>query len=266
MDELLSESIGQRFNHNVQSVRVLDEIFEYNLTLETLDGILCHNGEMPSDSYRPRGIRDFADFDERVKSCKADSGYIRKLIPATKEGCLVRICDMIAYLGKDRQDYVRAGLGEESDFAPSKLMENNSQIIHNLSVNIIENSIFGDCIRMDESHYAELKKVKEENYRVIYMTDKVRRYYDDTVRPMMKQLFDRFVADLKNKNESSVIYKHHIDFIDKKLSYKGGAAKYLSTPQEIIAADYIASMTDSYFLDVHSELFGIRIHSYFHGL
>ena len=66
LDELLRERIGLGFSHNVQSVRVLDKIFEYNLTLETLDGILCHNGEMPSDSYRPAGIKDFADFDMPV--------------------------------------------------------------------------------------------------------------------------------------------------------------------------------------------------------
>lgn len=264
LDELLKESVGLCFNHNVQSVRILDKIFRYNLTLETLDGILCHNGEMPSDNYTPAPLKDFADFDERVFACIKDGEYIKKLVPATKEGCVVRICDMIAYLGKDRQDYVRAGLGEESDFAKSELAENNAALINNFCVNIVENSVDGDCIRMDGEHFAALKELKDENYNTIYLTDKVVKYYGDTIRPMMTRLFKRLVSDIKNGDESSLVYRHHINFVDKKTKYiKGAIESYLREEPELIVADYLASCSDDYFLALYEELFGIRVKGYF---
>lgn len=45
LDIICQEKLGVHFLHNVHSVRVLDEIFKYNISLQTLDGILCHNGE-----------------------------------------------------------------------------------------------------------------------------------------------------------------------------------------------------------------------------
>ena len=266
LDDLLYGASGFRFNHNVQSVRVLDTVFRYNLTLETLDGILCHNGEMPSDAYLPRGIRDFGYFDDEVKKCMKDSAHIKTLVPATKEGCLVRVCDMIAYLGKDRQDYERAGLGTIEDFPENELLAYNSQIINNLCVNVVENSLFTDGICLDEKHFTEKKKKKKVNYDTIYKSEKVVKYYSDTIRPMMTRIFGRAIDDLKKKDENSVIYRHHIDFINNRLKTAGGAENYLKEPPELIVADYIASMSDSYFLELYSHLFGIRVNGYFDGV
>ena len=266
LDDLLFGSSGFRFNHNVQSVRVLDTVFRYNLTLETLDGILCHNGEMPSDVYRPRGIQGFVVFDREVGKCMRDSSHIKTLVPATKEGCLVRVCDMIAYLGKDRQDYERAGLGKQEDFPESELLAYNSQIINNLCVNIVENSLFADGIYLDKKHFDELKNIKKVNYDTIYKSEKVIKYYSDTIRPMMTRIFERCLDDLKRHDEDSVIYRHHIDFVNSRLRYAGGAKMYLTEPPELIVADYIASMSDSYFLELYSHLFGIRVNGYFDGI
>ncbi len=264
LDELLRDSIGLRFNHNVQSVRILDKIFRYNLTLETLDGILCHNGEMPSDNYTPIPLKDFADFDERVAACMKDSGNIKKLIPATKEGCVVRICDMIAYLGKDRQDYIRAGLGEEKDFCKNDYAENNAALINNFCVNIVNNSWDGECIRMDEKHFETLTNLKKENYNTIYLADKVVKHYDDTIRPMMTRLFEKLVDDLKKGDESSFVFRHHIKFVDDRTKYIDGAIdEYLRESPELIVADYLASCSDDYFLALYEELFGIKIKGYF---
>ena len=53
LNELYNGNTGRYFNHNVHSVRVLDQIFNLNLSMETLDGILCHNGEMELEKYKP---------------------------------------------------------------------------------------------------------------------------------------------------------------------------------------------------------------------
>ena len=101
---------GRYFNHNVHSVRVLDGILKRNVSLQTLDGILCHNGEFAMKEYRPAPMQGFREFDEKYYACYTDQTNIKRLVPYTMEACVVRICDMIAYLGQDRQDARRANL------------------------------------------------------------------------------------------------------------------------------------------------------------
>ena len=101
------------FMHNVQSVRTLmvleDNGKGKNLTVQTLDGILCHNGEFVQDFYRPKQ-KTKDDFLNDYYSCYKDASYIKKLVPMTLEGCVVRISDIIGYLGRDIEDAVRLGL------------------------------------------------------------------------------------------------------------------------------------------------------------
>lgn len=106
---------GRFFNHNVHSVRVLDKIFNLNISLDTLDGILCHNGELELKEYRPAALSGFGEFDKKVEGCYIDRENVKKLIPSTLEGCVVRVSDIIAYIGKDRQDAQRVGVDFEFD-------------------------------------------------------------------------------------------------------------------------------------------------------
>ena len=59
LDELYFGYSGRHFAHNVHSVRVLDGIFPYNLTLQTLNGIIAHNGEMECELYDPKPLKTF---------------------------------------------------------------------------------------------------------------------------------------------------------------------------------------------------------------
>ena len=53
--------------------------------------------------YHPKPLESFEEFDRQIEACFADKKNVRKLVPATLEGCVMRISDIIAYLGKDRQ-------------------------------------------------------------------------------------------------------------------------------------------------------------------
>ena len=110
LNVLYHNSTGKYFNHNVHSVRVLDKIFNLNISLQTLDGILCHNGEFECKEYIPSTLNNFNEFDKKVEKCYTDQSAIKHLIPSTLEGCVVRISDMIAYIGKDRQDAIKTKL------------------------------------------------------------------------------------------------------------------------------------------------------------
>ena len=69
LDELYHAHTGRHFLHNIHSVRVLDKIHPYNLTLETLNGIATHNGELELAEYHPIPVKDFAEFDAIMEKC-----------------------------------------------------------------------------------------------------------------------------------------------------------------------------------------------------
>ena len=267
LNELYHANTGRYFNHNVHSVRVLDRIFNLNLTLQTLDGILCHNGEFECREYRPAPLDNFAEFDKKVEECYVDQSAIKRLVPSTLEACVVRVCDMIAYLGKDRQDAVKARLiKDESVFNPSPIGSFNAAIINNLIVNIVENSIGKDYIRLDDVHFNALKSSKYENYEKIYNDGEVADRYDMIIKPMFRRVYSALLDMLIKEDTSSVIYKHHIDFVNSRRAVKD----YAATEKNQIVVDYIASMTDDYFIDLYEFLFGessgIEYTSYFEDM
>lgn len=254
LDELYSSHTGRHFSHNIHSVRVLDKIFPYNITLQTLDGIAAHNGELECIEYRPRPLESFDEFDELIESCYQDNNNIKKLVPSTLEGCVVRISDIIAYLGKDRQDAERAGIIEgNEDFDNGIIGRNNAEIINNLSVNIIENSYGKDYIKLDEKYFKALSEAKKQNYDVIYRDKKVKQALENIIRPMMGEIYERLLDDLLRGNRDSPVFSHHISYVNKA-HYKR-KEPYENSDPDTIVADYIASMTDDYFIDLHSYLF-----------
>lgn len=253
LDELLFSNTGRHFCHNIQSVRVLDKIFPYNITLQTLNGIAAHDGELELSEYHPKPLDSFEEFDGQIEACFADKKNVRKLVPATLEGCVMRISDIIAYLGKDRQDAERAHIVSNAEFESGAIGSYNAEIINNLIVNIVENSYKKPYIKMDEEHFAALKKAKADNYELIYKNDSVKSAMRETVKPMMSKVYEKLLSDFINGNSASPIFTHHISFVNK-VHYKRDIPYEETEPNQLVT-DYIASMTDDYFVDLYSYLF-----------
>lgn len=253
LDELLFEHTGRHFSHNIHSVRVLDSIYPYNISLQTLNGIAAHDGEMELLEYYPKALDDFETFDAQIEACYIDKSNVKKLVPATLEGCVMRISDIIAYLGKDRQDAEKAQLINNKDFEPSAIGTYNAEIINNLIVNIIENSYGKPYIKMDENHFEALKKAKADNYMLIYKNDSVNDVLQNTVKPMMSDVYAKLLDDLIKGNLASPIFSHHIDYVNS--AHYARSIPYESTEPNQIVTDYVASMTDDYFIDLYEYLF-----------
>lgn len=252
LDGVYREKTGRRFFHNIHSVRVLDKIFPLNITLQTLDGIASHNGEMELERYEPATLNSFDEFDNIIESCYIDGANVYKMIPSTLEGCIVRISDIIAYLGKDRQDATRSNPLNLTAFSDYGIGVINSEIINNLIVNIIENSYNKPYIKLDKTHFEALKQAKKDNYDIIY-NDKVNKESDKVIKIMLEKLYDKLYLDLVNNNLSAPIFTHHIDYINKP--YYKRETPYLETEFNQIVVDYIASMTDDYFIELFNHLF-----------
>ena len=244
---------GRYFNHNVHSVRVLDRVFRYNISLQTLDGILCHNGELELEEYRPSKLDNFDDFDRIFEACYTENASA-KLVPSTLEGCVVRISDIIAYLGKDRQDAERARLIKNNEvFNDNAIGTFNAKIINNLIVNIVENSYGKDYIKMDKEYYTALKQGKKENYELIYMTETVGSI-TKIIEPMFEKIYAKCLNDILVKDKSSVIYKHHIEYVKNNNRFYKDFDYETEEPNQIVV-DYIASMTDDYMMELYYHLF-----------
>ena len=77
--------------------------------------------------------------------------------------------------------------------------------------------------------------------------------FDDCINPMMEELYYRLLKDVKEKNKNSVIYRHHVNFVNE--TYYDRPYPYENTEPNQIVVDFIASMTDDYFIDLYEFLF-----------
>ncbi len=253
LNEIYHAHTGRFFSHSLQSVRVLDSVFPYNISLQTLNGIASHNGEIECEKYEPRPLESFEEFDRILEMCVVDKRNFEYLLPATLEAAVVRLSDIIAYLGKDRQDAVRAKIADESMFVDEDIGSINAEIINNLVVNVIENSYGKQYIMLDSRHFKALQKSKKDNYNKIYNRAAEFARLDTTIKPMMVDIYDQLFDDLKNCRTSSPIYTHHIDYVNT--AHYTRRIPYESSDPHQIVVDYIASMTDDYFIELHKYLF-----------
>ncbi len=253
------------FNHNVHSAKIFRQILKENVSLQTLSGIISHNGEKVCREYAPSTLTTFEEFDALLERCYVQKDYYKTLRPNTLEGCVVRLSDMIAYAGRDRLDLYHARLIGEAKFREERLIgTKNRDYISNLIANIIKNSINSPSLNMDEAVYRDMQDFIAENYEVIYSTRELNEPYETQIKPLMEGLFARFIDDLQSGKEDSPVVYHYLRDPAVAGAYDEG------TPPAEIVTDFIASMTDDYFIDVcrllhiDDEVLGkIRYHEYF---
>ena len=255
LSQCLHERTGRFFNHNVHSVRVLDQLYRRNVSLQTLDGVLCHNGEFAQQVLETGELASFDELDRLVEACNRDEATIKTLRPSTLEGCVVRVCDMIAYVGKDRQDALDMGVIESLDVFESEVIgTDNARIINNLTVDIVNNSYGRDRIAMSKSVFDDLKRAKRQNYEIIYDREGMARGNGNIVEEMFEEMYARLLADAVEGNESSPVFKHHVASLAAK-SRSIDARSYAEIDPNQIVVDYLASMTDDYFVSLYRHLF-----------
>lgn len=255
LSECYHAHTGRFFNHNVHSVRVLDQLYRRNVSLQTLDGVLCHNGEFAQQVLETGTTATFGQLDELVEACTSDERAIGSLRPSTLEGCVVRVADMIAYVGKDRADAIDMGVLPSLDaFESDFIGQSNACIINNLTVDIVNHSYGHDRIAMSEEAFADLKRAKRQNYELIYDREGDVLGEGNVVRDMFAQLYERLLADVQAGNESSPVFKHHVAALCAK-SRSITPEGYLATEPNQVVVDYLASMTDSYFAALYNHLF-----------
>jgi len=230
------------FSHNVHSLYIVEKLSYkgkgMNLTLQTKDAIVSHNGEIDEDRLAPdrnKTERDVMNYMDREFIPDASD------VPMTLEGCVIRMSDTIAYIGTDIEDAIRLGLLSRSHIPEnvSKVLgKNNSTIIDTLVKDIIVNSWNKNHLEFSERTANALRELKRFNYQAIYLNEKLKPERKK-IEKGFNILFETFSEDLEQSNRNSDIFRH---FLDQKNE------NYISeTKNAEKVRDFIASMTDRYF-------------------
>ncbi len=236
------------FQHNIQSVRFLDHLERkgrgWNLTLQTLDGILCHDGEVHANRISPQWEKDFTTHDAELLAKQNDPTL--HIAPMTYEGCTVRMADTVAYIGRDIEDAITLGLIIREDIPHScqKILgRSNGEIVYTLVTDLIANSRIPNnanesgYIGFSEKIGEQLKILKQFNYKNIYLHPSTKKNLP-LIKNCYNALFSTYLNRLENGNS-----RGPVDLMTNM------DPAYLAThPPAAMVCDYIAGMTDDFFL------------------
>lgn len=252
LDRLCQENDVGHFRHNAQSVKFLMEIEQrgngLNLTLQVLDGILCHNGEFISECYQPAPEKSWPDFFAEYNRCWQD-GDLKRLKPFTLEGCVVRVSDVIAYIGRDIEDAISVNLISREDIPEeitAVLGTTNREIVDHLIKDLIKNSFGKNYLRFSPRTLNALLALREFNFRKIYLNPK-KQTQDHKIANMFRLLFQKYLSCLQSGELSSAIYTNFLNHMKPEYREKTAPAR--------IVVDFISGMTDAYFQNKFKELF-----------
>jgi dGTPase len=243
------------FFHNVQSVQFLDRIEDCDLTMQVLDGILCHNGEADDIRISPEPCGNWTSFDRKVQDNREGQ---RSHAPMTLEGCIVKFADTIAYIGRDIQDAKEIGLINEDVCFPNNCREvfspdggviTNAVIINTLIYDLLENT---DCEDKGYISYSKdvekalisLRHFSQDNiYNNPLLTTERKK-----IDLMYQTLFTHYLDDLEEGRKDSKIVT---DFLET--DWISPSYVHCSTPAELVR-DFMAGMTDRYFAKRYEEI------------
>ena len=236
------------FHHNLQSIQFLDCIEKngkgWNLSLQTMDAIICHNGEVHSKKLFPQKNRTFKDFDIMLDKMKQKKACDK--IPMTMEGCVVRMADTISYIGRDLEDAIRLRLVKREDIPDicrKTLGQTNGSIVFNLVTDLISNSMNQPFIGFSHDISQALKRLKAFNYKYIYKNPVIKKHLS-SIEDIFNFLFEKYLSILEKNLENK---KHDAKIFSKFLN--GMSVQYReNTSNPEIVRDYISGMTDSYFI------------------
>lgn len=179
---VLNELVKGGFQHNIQSVRVVEILENLNLCRETIDGILTHSW-----------------------------GYS----PKTPEAQTVQLADKIAYINHDIEDSIRAGIIAESDL-PKDCIEYFSSVqskrLNKMIMEIISNSMGKPNVAMSDEGWHYTTKLREWMFDNVYI-DSPAKLEERKASRVIRELFFLYSDMLKPVCDESRIERVVTDYI-----------------------------------------------------
>lgn len=181
----------------------------------------------------------------KPRKSKPESG----ILPSTLEGCLVRVSDLIAYVGRDIEDAIEMRILKREKLPPEAtclLGNSNKDIINYLVMDVIHHSFDKSDIQFSPEAYEAMILLKKNNERKIYRHKSIQQQ-EEKFKRIVAELFEGYLSDLEKGSENSTIYRDFLLHMNDR--YKS------ETPHARVVADYIAGMTDRFVLDQYLHRF-----------
>lgn len=241
------------FIHEVNSYRVVEYLANngkgLNLTYGVKDGIICHNGENFEQSLKPNQEKNNLD---KISD--------RKCVPTTYEGCIVRLSDKIAYLGRDIEDAIIAGFikWDSIPLIVSKQLGNsNGEIINTLVEDVIKYTKDKSEVGFSKEKHEIMVALRDFNYKYIYGHAKIMEY-KKMGEKIIKSLFDYLLDLYDSYGNDYEKYEISNILIDRQFGrYINKMEEFYRTngnaPYKIVT-DYVSGMTDLFALDCMKQI------------
>lgn len=272
LSKISEKDIGKTFWHERNGMEIVDKIVlleddkqniqNLNLTYGVKDGIISHCGEIDENSLKPR--------DEYINLY--DYNFPNQYKPYTWEGCVVKIADKIAYLGRDIQDAITLGILDEHLKELHDLVNmgendtiNNTIIINNLVYDLCENSNEIDGLRFSDKAFEFMNKLKKFNSKNIYSDERLKPSTDyfELILTTIYNILKKYYTD---KEHIKKIYPEIIEEfegwlkmywnIDRNETCKNEVIFNLEKEKDFYQAIiyYISGMTDNYAIDTYNKI------------
>lgn len=273
------------FWHGKHSLRILDDIAtkldfqgnhsNLNLTYAVRDGVISHSGKIEKNGLMPRS--EYINLPEITKNNRHN--------PFTWEGCVVRISDDIAYLGKDLEDAIN-----NKFLDPKKINElrkkikhetglkfdeiNNTVLINHFVNDLCSNSSPEKGLRFSNPTFKLMHIVKNFNYENIYHPkDAIQGPYYDLAINTIFNTIDKYykgqdtLLELKKLRETKpalansfsnwlIKYSNISPLKKAKGKYQNKNLYDINNPQDykLSIIEYIASLTDTDAKNIFEEI------------
>jgi dGTPase len=225
------------FVHALQSCRLFTDIEPLHLGLAVYDGFLCHDGAMNGNILMPQFGKTW---EEHAKDKKQKKNYPdQNLLPSTLEGCLVKICDTMSYIGRDIEDAISLGIIAREDIPTTILGATNREILGYLAADIIRNSYDKDYIAISEETFEALKMLRRFNFTHIYNHPRL-KVESAKIKLSYRILFEWLLGDLNDNGKQSYLWTHYL--------HKRPETYLEQTLPVQMVIDYISGMTDNFFV------------------
>ncbi|HEY4832365.1 MAG TPA: deoxyguanosinetriphosphate triphosphohydrolase, partial [Waddliaceae bacterium] len=241
--KLSEEYANTVFAHSWQSCRLLSSIEPLNLGLAVYDGFLCHDGGIGTTKLTPRYGKTWQDHFDDLEQKLADPAV--NIIPGTLEGCLVKLCDTMSYIGRDIEDAINMGIISRDQIPKTCLGKTNGEILTFLACDMISESYEREYIAISQEAHDALCLLRGFNFKQIYMHPKL-KVESIKVERSFRILFEFLLRDYQKMSKKSFIWQEF-------LSNKPEEYVIQSEPARMVV-DYISGMTDSFFVRTLEKL------------
>ena len=269
-EEILNQKMDGNggFNHNFQALKILTILEKkymdfngLNLTYETLDGILKHNG--PVVGQIPSYIKEFVNF---------FNGNIK--YQGSFESQIAAVCDDIAYNNNDIDDGLYAGLFnidelEELEIikeAFGKIRFNKSKSPERFKYELIRkliNLMVDDLIRNTKKNIEKMNIktaqdiLEAKNSLVIFSEEMIEK--EKKLKAFLKnKMYNHPRVKTMNFKAKKIISDLFDLFIDEPYLLPVSWRDFENEKEKFVnVADYISGMTDNYAMNIHKKYFDL---------